>query len=171
MTATRVLIVEDDPNIVDLIRSNLLVRGFDVQVSSSGSDALELIEKSEPSIVLLDLMLPTVNGFDLCREIRQQSDVGLIVVSARADESDKVRALGVDAGAGCVLPTRETIEAGEYVPLSRPLYIYVNAESLGRPEVVAFVEFYMDNAAELAAEVGYIGLSEAEYSANIDAIK
>jgi phosphate transport system substrate-binding protein len=87
------------------------------------------------------------------------------------ENSDKVRALGVDAGAGCVLPTRETIEAGEYVPLSRPLYIYVNAESLGRPEVVAFVEFYMDNAAELAAEVGYIGLSEAEYSANIDAIK
>jgi two-component system KDP operon response regulator KdpE len=97
MTATRVLIVEDDPNIVDLIRSNLLVRGFDVQVSSSGSDALELIEKSEPSIVLLDLMLPTVNGFDLCREIRQQSDVGLIVVSARADESDKVRALNLGA--------------------------------------------------------------------------
>jgi two-component system KDP operon response regulator KdpE len=97
MTATRVLIVEDDPNIVDLIRSNLLVRGFDVQVSSSGSDALELIEKSEPSVVLLDLMLPTVNGFDLCREIRQQSDVGLIVVSARADESDKVRALNLGA--------------------------------------------------------------------------
>lgn len=97
MTATRVLIVEDDPNIVDLIRSNLLVRGFDVQVSSSGSDALELIEKSEPSIVLLDLMLPTVNGFDLCREIRQQSDVGLIVVSSRADESDKVRALNLGA--------------------------------------------------------------------------
>jgi len=97
MTATRVLIVEDDLNIVDLIRSNLLVRGFDVQVSSSGSDALELIEKSEPSVVLLDLMLPTVNGFDLCREIRQQSDVGLIVVSARADESDKVRALNLGA--------------------------------------------------------------------------
>jgi two-component system KDP operon response regulator KdpE len=97
MTATRVLIVENDPNIVDLIRSNLLVRGFDVQVSSSGSDALELIEKSEPSVVLLDLMLPTVNGFDLCREIRQQSDVGLIVVSARADESDKVRALNLGA--------------------------------------------------------------------------
>ncbi len=97
MTATRVLIVEDDPNIVDLVRSNLLIRGFDVQVSLSGSDALELIEKSEPSIVLLDLMLPTVNGFDLCREIRQRSDVGLIVVSARADESDKVRALNLGA--------------------------------------------------------------------------
>jgi phosphate transport system substrate-binding protein len=87
------------------------------------------------------------------------------------ENSDKVRALGVDAGAGCVLPTKESIEAGEYVPLSRPMYIYVNAESLGRPEVTAFVEFYMNNAAELAAEVGYIGLSEAEYTANIDTIK
>jgi phosphate transport system substrate-binding protein len=87
------------------------------------------------------------------------------------ENADKVKPVAVDAGAGCVLPTRESIEAGEYVPLSRPMHIYVNAESLDRPEVAAFVEFYMNNAAELAAEVGYIGLSEAEYSANIDAIK
>ena len=81
------------------------------------------------------------------------------------------RAVGIDGGAGCVLPTRESIEAGDYVPLSRPLHIYVNVESLTRPEVAAFVEFSLNNAAELAAEVGYIGLSEAEYRANIDAIK
>ena len=77
----------------------------------------------------------------------------------------------MDAGAGCVLPTKESIEAGEYVPLSRPLYIYVNAESFQRPEMVAFVEFYMNNAAELAAEVGYIGLTEADYRANLDAFR
>ena len=87
------------------------------------------------------------------------------------ENADKVRAVGIDGGAGCVLPTQESIEAGDYFPLSRPLHIYVNVESLARPEVAAFVEFYMNNAAELAAEVGYIGLSEAEYRANIDAIK
>ena len=84
---------------------------------------------------------------------------------------DKVKAVGIDAGEGCVSPTAATIEAGEYLPLSRPLFIYVNRESLARPEVLAFVEFYMENAAQLATEVGYIRLSEAEYQGNLDAIR
>ena len=87
------------------------------------------------------------------------------------ENADKVKPVAVDGGGGCVLPTQETIEAGEYLPLSRPLYIYVNAESFQRPEMAAFVEFYMNNAAELAAEVGYIGLSEADYRANLDAFR
>jgi two-component system KDP operon response regulator KdpE len=97
MTTTTVLVVEDDPNIVDLLRSNLLIRGFDVAVDSTGADVLAQIERHEPAIVLLDLMLPEVDGFDVCREVRQRSDVGLIVVSARTSESDKVRALNLGA--------------------------------------------------------------------------
>jgi phosphate transport system substrate-binding protein len=87
------------------------------------------------------------------------------------ENADKVKPVAVDGGAGCVLPTQATIESGEYVPLSRPLHIYVNSESFQRPEMAAFVEFYMNNAAELAAEVGYIGLSEADYQANLDAFR
>ena len=59
---TRALIVEDDPNIVDLIRSNLAVRGFDTVVSTDGARALRLLETEAPDIVLLDLMLPEVDG-------------------------------------------------------------------------------------------------------------
>jgi two-component system, OmpR family, KDP operon response regulator KdpE len=94
---TCVLIVEDDPNIVDLMRSNLVVRGFDTVVSTDGSRALQLLETEEPDIVLLDLMLPEVDGFDLCRQIRESSTVGVIVVSARGGERDKVTALNVGA--------------------------------------------------------------------------
>ncbi len=94
---TRALLVEDDPNIVDLIRSNLVVRGFDTVVSADGSRALKLLETENPDIVLLDLMLPAVDGFELCREIRQRSPVGIIVVSARGGERDKVTALNSGA--------------------------------------------------------------------------
>ena len=94
---TRALVVEDDPNIVDLIRSNLAVRGFDTVVSVDGLRALNLLETEEPDIVLLDLMLPEVDGFELCQLIRERSPVAIIVVSARGGERDKVTALNVGA--------------------------------------------------------------------------
>jgi two-component system, OmpR family, KDP operon response regulator KdpE len=94
---TRALLVEDDPNIVDLIRSNLSVRGFDTIVSADGTRALQLLETEAPDIVLLDLMLPGADGFELCRQIRERSAVGIIVVSARGGERDKVTALHVGA--------------------------------------------------------------------------
>ncbi|SEB99805.1 two-component system, OmpR family, KDP operon response regulator KdpE [Paramicrobacterium humi] len=94
---TKVLMVEDDPNIVDLIRSNLVVRGFDVVVSTDGARVLRLLERERPDIVLLDLMLPEADGIELCRQIRGRSTIGIIVVSARGGERDKVAALNVGA--------------------------------------------------------------------------
>ena len=96
MVATKVLIVEDDPNIVDLIRSNLIVRGFDTVVSA-GTNVLALLDAEQPDMVLLDLMLPEADGFDLCRQIRERSTVAIIVVSARGGEQDKVTALNMGA--------------------------------------------------------------------------
>ena len=94
---TRALLVEDDPNIVDLIRSNLAVRGFDTIVSTDGERALRLLETEAPDIVLLDLMLPDADGMELCRQIRERSSVAVIVVSARGGERDKVTALNMGA--------------------------------------------------------------------------
>ena len=94
---TRALVVEDDPNIVDLIRSNLAVRGFDTVISADGSRALQLLDTEAPDIVLLDLMLPEVDGFELCRQMRERSGVAIIVVSARGGERDKVTALNMGA--------------------------------------------------------------------------
>jgi two-component system KDP operon response regulator KdpE len=94
---TRVLIVEDDPNIVDLVRSNLAVRGFDTVVSTDGAKVLSQLETEQPDMVLLDLMLPEADGFELCRQIRERSPVAIIVVSARGGERDKVTALNMGA--------------------------------------------------------------------------
>ena len=97
MSATSVLLIEDDPNIVDLVRSNLLARGFEIEVNTTGEDVPRQIAEYDPDIVLLDLMLPGVDGFDICRAVRGNTAVGLIVVSARAGEQDKVRALNLGA--------------------------------------------------------------------------
>ncbi len=95
--STVILVVEDDRSIVDLVRANLMVRGFTVVVSRTGDEVLDMVQSSQPEIVLLDLMLPDADGFDLCRDIRAVSTVGLIVVSARRGEQDKVRALNLGA--------------------------------------------------------------------------
>jgi two-component system, OmpR family, KDP operon response regulator KdpE len=95
--ATRVLLVEDDPNIIDLVRSNLVVRGFEVESLTTGAGVADRLAADQPDIVLLDLMLPEVDGFEVCRAIREQSAVGIIVVSARGGEGDKVRALNLGA--------------------------------------------------------------------------
>ncbi len=97
MSTTRALVVEDDANIVDLIRSNLLVRGFAVDVSMTGLGVPELVEQYKTDIVLLDLMLPDIDGFEICREVRSRSSVGMIVISARSGEAHKVRALNLGA--------------------------------------------------------------------------
>ncbi len=92
--------------------------------------------------------------------------LGYFGYSYYQENQDKLKLVSVDSGEGCVLPTSESIENGTYSPLSRPLFIYVSAGSMERPEVKAFVEFYLDNAAELSQEVGYIRLGDAEYAAN-----
>src|SRR5258708_223591 len=95
--STRALVGEDDPNIADLTRSDLAIRGFDTVVPADGVRAMQLLETEDPDIVLLDLMLPEVDGFELCRQIRERSSVAIIVVSARGGERDKVTALNVGA--------------------------------------------------------------------------
>ena len=87
-----------------------------------------------------------------------------------AENVDKLKIVPIDSGNGPVTPSDETINAGEYAPLSRPIFIYVSKASLERPEVEEFVIFYMEYATELVAEVGYTPLPESVYEANISEI-
>ena len=80
-----------------------------------------------------------------------------------AESPDKLKLVAIDSGSGCIMPTASTIEDGQYQPLSRPMFIYVNKKSLKRPEVMAFVEFYMVNGRSLVSEVGYVPLQESVY--------
>jgi DNA-binding response OmpR family regulator len=95
-----IVIVEDDEDIADSIRYNLEREGFRVRLSTTGEDALNLILDRPPNLILLDLNLPHMNGFELCRRLRAEpetSRVPILMLTARADEADKV--LGLNMGA------------------------------------------------------------------------
>lgn len=84
-----------------------------------------------------------------------------------AANTDKLKLVSVDAGDGCVTPTETTINDGSYSPLSRPLYIYVSIAALERPEVTAFVRYFLQNGDQLASSAGYVGLPQAQYDAGL----
>jgi DNA-binding response OmpR family regulator len=96
MQAT-VLVVEDEPDIVALLRDFLSVDDFCVLTAGDAASALEAIEHARVDCVLLDVMLPGSSGFELCRRIREDSDVPLLFLTARGDDSDKLRGLGLGA--------------------------------------------------------------------------
>lgn len=93
----RVLVVDDNEAIQKLVSVNLQIRGYAVTVAGSGEEALSLFTADTYDLLILDLVLPGLGGIEVCAQIRQQSDVPVIVLSAREDEELKVRAL--DAGA------------------------------------------------------------------------
>ena len=79
------------------------------------------------------------------------------------ENQDKLNAVEIDNGNGCVGPERATIEDGSYAPLSRPMFIYVRSDALERPEVKAFVDFYIDSAPALVPETGYVPMTAPQY--------
>jgi len=90
--------------------------------------------------------------------------LGYFGLAYYTENKDKLKLIGVDNGNGAVSPSLETVGNGTYSPLSRSLYIYVNTKSAKRKEVAGFLNFYLDNAGELAKDVGYIPFSASEYN-------
>jgi two-component system, OmpR family, response regulator len=111
MTAPLILVVEDDPGLRVLISRALQQNGFAVCQASSGAEMWGVFEKRSVDLVLLDIMLPGKNGIDLCREIRARSNVRIIFISAKTDETDRV--IGLELGADDYIPkpvsTRELL--------------------------------------------------------------
>ncbi len=99
-----ILVVEDEESIADAVRYALEVEGFDVLVASTGREGLRLAQTRRPSLVLLDVMLPESSGLDVCRQIRQTSDVPIVMLTARDSEADKVAGLELGADDYVVKP-------------------------------------------------------------------
>jgi DNA-binding response OmpR family regulator len=93
----RVLVVEDDEGIRDMLKYNLTAAGFSVQEASDGAAGLRTARTSRPDLVLLDLMLPGMSGFDFCRALRKSSRVPIIIITAKDSEVDKI--VGLELGA------------------------------------------------------------------------
>ena len=93
----RILVVEDDNSIREMLTFALEMEGFTVDISKNGIEALKKNNEFEPNLVLLDLMLPDINGFEICKKIQQERDIPVIMVTAKNDIVDKV--LGLEIGA------------------------------------------------------------------------
>jgi two-component system, OmpR family, alkaline phosphatase synthesis response regulator PhoP len=97
MPNQRVLIVEDDPKTVELVKLYLNRDGYRVLSASDGVSGLKTARESKPSLVILDIMLPGINGLEVCRTIRSESDVPIILLTAKSTDDDKL--IGLDSGA------------------------------------------------------------------------
>jgi two-component system response regulator VicR len=93
----RILVVDDEVSVTDLISYNLTKAHYEVLTAHDGETALQVARESSPDLILLDLMLPKIDGLDVCREIRKTSQVPIIMITARGEETDKV--IGLELGA------------------------------------------------------------------------
>lgn len=94
--AIKILVVEDDPRIADVLRYALTSAGYEVTVVQRGREAVEIARQSPPSLILLDIGLPDIDGFEVCRLVRTWSDAPIIFLTSRADEIDRV--VGLEIG-------------------------------------------------------------------------
>ena len=92
-----VLVVEDEENLLEALRYNLEREGYRVHTATDGGDGLELARRVKPSLVLLDIMLPTLDGFEICRILRRESEVPILMLTAKGEEVDRV--VGLELGA------------------------------------------------------------------------
>ena len=92
-----ILIIEDEISIAELERDYLELSGFEVEIETSGTSGLERALKEDFNLIILDLMLPGIDGFDICKKIREHKNTPIIMVSAKKDDIDKIRGLGLGA--------------------------------------------------------------------------
>ncbi|MEA4911908.1 MAG: response regulator transcription factor [Oscillospiraceae bacterium] len=111
MSKVRILVVDDEKNICELLRLYLEKEGYDVLIAYNGADAVRLVREKNPSLVLLDIMMPGIDGWEACRQIREFSKVPLIMLTAKGETFDKVMGLELGADDYIVKPfeTKEVV--------------------------------------------------------------
>ena len=97
MNNRKILIVDDDQNICELLRLYIEKEGYTTAIANDGEEAIELFNREQPALILLDIMLPKMDGWQVCREIRKTSDVPIIMLTAKGEVFDKI--LGLELGA------------------------------------------------------------------------
>ncbi|WP_430134608.1 response regulator [Neobacillus pocheonensis] len=99
-----ILIIEDEQSIAELERDYLEIEGFEIEIATDGKTGLEAALRQNYRLILLDLMLPTMNGFEICKQIRKEKDIPILMVTAKNEDIEKVRGLGLGADDYIVKP-------------------------------------------------------------------
>lgn len=166
MTARKIRIVtaDDDPQLLRLIARNLEFEGYEVGTASNGELALEQIERTNPDLVLLDVMMPRMDGFTVCQQVREFSTVPIIIITARGQDQDKVK--GLDLGADDYLTKPFSVEellARVRAVLRRTQFRSDEATS-GRTTTIVIGDLTIDYAQHLVRLSGQeVTLTPTEY--------
>ncbi|MFT5195378.1 MAG: two-component system KDP operon response regulator KdpE [Cellvibrionaceae bacterium] len=157
----KILVVDDEKTIREFISKNLAIRDFDVLTAGTGLEALALFGSQSPDLIILDIMMPSMDGLETCRRIRQQSHVPIIVLTALGEESDRVMAL--DVGADDVLTKPfgvEELMARVRAALRRMDWM----EKSENRELLSWKEITLDpDAISVTARSAIISLTQTEY--------
>jgi len=97
MTDGKILVVEDDPNLLSTLKYNLQKEGYGVATAADGAEAIETARREKPELIILDVMLPKMSGFDVCRILRREMIIPILMLTAKAEEVDKI--VGLEIGA------------------------------------------------------------------------
>jgi DNA-binding response OmpR family regulator len=160
---TTILVADDDPQLLRLVTRNLQMEGYDILSAGDGEQALELIESRTPDLVLLDIMMPKLDGFSVCARVREFSAVPIILLTARGQDQDKVR--GLDLGADDYLTKPFSVE--EFLARARAVLRrtqYVDESARGGQATFTLGKLTIDFAAYTVSVDGEeIALTPVEY--------
>jgi two-component system response regulator VicR len=141
----KILVVDDEPNIVDILEENLSREGYTILKAYEGATALQIAMDEQPDLILLDCMLPRIDGFEVCKRIRQKSSVPIIMLTAKSEEIDKV--LGLELGADDYITKPFSVR--EVLARVRALFRrvqYSENEQIDSDQVLIFGDLEIDQA-------------------------
>ena len=140
MPNQKILIVDDDQNICELLRLYLAKEGYETLIAHDGEKALELFEQNKPNMVLLDVMMPRMDGWEVCRRIRAQANTPIIMLTAKGETFDKVLGLELGADDYVVKP----FDSKEVVARIKAVLRRCNPEDSGKDGVIQFENLSLD---------------------------
>ena len=140
----RILIVEDEPALANVVKDYLKNELFDVEICTEGDKAIEVFNKYRPSLLILDLMLPRMNGYEICKNVRMTSVIPILILSAKTDEFDKVMGLNLGADDYLTKPFRPKELVARVNALIRRSQVFNkdNMEVLDVEDIRIFIKEY-----------------------------
>lgn len=140
----RILIVEDEPALANVVKDYLKNELFDVEICTEGDKAIEVFNKYRPSLLILDLMLPGMNGYEICKNVRMTSVIPILILSAKTDEFDKVMGLNLGADDYMTKPFRPKELVARVNALIRRSQVFNkdNMEVLDVEDIRIFIKEY-----------------------------
>jgi two-component system, OmpR family, response regulator MprA len=156
--AERILVIEDEERIAQFVKRGLIYEGYRVDVAYDGSSGLQMAREQPPDLIILDWMLPGLDGLEVCRRLRAAGDVPILMLTAKDDVQDRVT--GLDAGADDYLV--KPFDFSEL--LARIRALFRRAAPSSRPEVLKFADLTLDTGTHRAQRGDrYIDLTAKEY--------